>query len=290
MTVYDRQNSCRIEEQEYGRKKLEFLYGTLMGRVLLKLFFSRRIYSRLNALTMKSRRSARKILPFANEHGIDLSEYDVAEFKSFDDFFTRKRAYRCEADEYALISPCDGRLSVYEISDELTLKVKSSVYTLSELTEGRMDTSQYSGGMCLVFRLAVSDYHRYVFSDNGKVLQSCEIDGVLHTVRPISEKYRVFSRNQRVCTMMQTSHFGEVLQIEVGALQVGKINNHPIKEFSRLDEKGYFSYGGSTIIQLYKKGSAYIAPDILAKNAEGTEVLVRIGEAVGTAKKENSNA
>lgn len=290
MRVFDRKNNCCIEEQEYGKKKLEFLYGTVLGRILLKLFFCRRIYSRLNAVSMKSKRSVKKIEPFAREHHIDLSEYEGVKFNSFDDFFTRKREYRCDADENALISPCDGRLSVYTIDDDLTLRIKSSVYTLSELTEGHFDTSQFNGGLCLVFRLAVSDYHRYVFNSDGRIVESCEINGVLHTVRSTSERYRVFCRNHRVCSLLDTAQFGEMIQIEVGALQVGKISNHPITKFSRLDEKGYFSYGGSTIIQLYKKDSAAISPDITKINADGTEVLVRIGETIGAVKKENRYA
>ena len=42
------------EEREYGWKSLKFLYGTAAGRVLLKIFFCRGIYSKLNGAFMKS--------------------------------------------------------------------------------------------------------------------------------------------------------------------------------------------------------------------------------------------
>lgn len=281
MKIYNRAKGYYIDEKEYGEKGLRFLYNTIPGRILLKLFFCRKVYSKIHAIAMKSKHSIKKIQPFIDKYNIDLSKCENTEFISFDNFFTRKCVYSTECTEKELISPCDGRLSVYIIDDKLTLKIKNSVYTLSELTDNCIDITDYCGGICFVYRLAVEDYHRYVFCDRGKVLNTVEIKGTLHTIRPISERYRVFCRNHRVCTLLQTQHFDEVIQIEVGALQVGKINNHSVLDFSRLDEKGYFSYGGSTIIQLFKAGSITVDEDISEQSVEGIEVLVKIGERVG---------
>lgn len=283
MTIYDRAAGEFREELEYGAKSLDFLYNTVFGRILLKAFFCRGIYSKIYGAFMKSRFSVRKIRPFVEKYNIDLSTCETAEFQSFDDFFTRKCRFatECKADE--LIAPCCGRLSVYPITDELELKIKYSVYTLSELA-GKVDVSEYGGGVCLVYRLAVEDCHRYVFCDDGKLVKTEEIRGELHTVRPISEKYRVFSRNHRVCSRLLTEHFGEIIQIEVGALQVGKITNHAVAEFSRMDEKGYFSFGGSTIIQLFKRGVIEPCGDILKNSENDMETLVKTGEKIGRLK------
>ncbi|MCH5348629.1 MAG: phosphatidylserine decarboxylase [Oscillospiraceae bacterium] len=282
MKIYDRKSGVYTEEKEYGKKKLEFLYNTLLGRILLKLVFARKYYSVINGIFMKSKSSVKKIAPFLEEYSISLEDCEKTEFASFDDFFTRKKKrYFSSESEERLISPADGRLSVFEINEDLTLKIKNSIYTLEELTGNNADLSPYKGGICLVYRLAVEDHHRYVFVDDGVVRDTKIIKGELHTVRPISEKYRVFSRNHRVCTIMDTKHFGRMIQIEVGALQVGKINNHPVKSFRRLDEKGYFSYGGSTIIQIFGKDSVEIDSDITEKDCE---VLVRTGEGIGTKK------
>ena len=80
---------------------------------------------------------------------------------------------------------------------------------------------------------------------------------------------------------MRTKHLGDMLQIEVGALQIGRINNHRVTAFSRMEEKGYFSYGGSTIIQLFPAGVILVDDDIRRFSEEGTEVLVRAGEKIG---------
>ena len=277
--IYDRVAGQLREELEYGAKSLDLLYNTAFGRALLKAFFCRGIYSKINGAFMKSRLSVRKIKPFIEKYGIDLSLCERTEFNSFDDFFTRRYRFTtdCTADE--LIAPCCGRLAAYLITDELTLKIKHSVYTLSELTGG-INVSGFGEGVCLVYRLAVEDCHRYVFCDDGELIRTKELCGELHTVRPISEMYRVFSRNHRVCSLLKTEHFGEMIQIEVGALQIGKITNHAVTGFSRMDEKGYFGFGGSTIILLFKSGVIELDDDIRSNSEDGTETLVKTGERV----------
>lgn len=50
---------------------------------------------------------------------------------------------------------------------------------------------------------------------------------------------------------MHTKNFGDVIQIEVGAMMVGKIVNYDGKtDIKRGEEMGKFLYGGSTIILL----------------------------------------
>lgn len=280
MKIYDRVAKAYREEKQYGGKSLEFLYHTVVGRILLKAFFCRRVYSKLNGIWMKSSFSVRRIDPFVREYDVNLSACERTEFKSFDDFFTRKYRLSCSAGAQELIAPCWGRLAAYRIDKGLVLRIKDSVYTLPELIDNRLELSQYEGGVCLVYRLALEDCHRYYFCDDGRVLRTGEIAGVLHTVRPISEEYSVFSRNHRVYTLMRTVHFGDMVQIEVGALQIGKINNHELTAFARMDEKGYFSYGGSTIIQLFLPGVISVDEDIRKHSNRGVEVLVNAGEKI----------
>lgn len=280
MKIYDRAAGQYCEEREYGWKSLKFLYGTAAGRVLLKIFFCRGIYSKLNGAFMKSPISVYKIRPFIKKYGIDLSRCGRTDFKSFDDFFTRKCAVEASCSEDGLISSCCGRLTVYAVDEKLALKIKGSVYTLNELTGGNFELSDYGGGVCFLYRLVVEDCHRYIFFDDGEVVRSEEIKGVLHTVRSVSENFRVFLRNHRVCTLLRTKRFGDVIQIEVGALQVGKITNHDVTDFSRLDEKGFFSFGGSTIIQLFKKSVVSVDEDIKKYSECGVEVLVKTGERI----------
>lgn len=281
MKVWDRREQKYIEEQEYQKKLLDFLYHTAPGRILLKTVVANPWFSEINAWRERSPRSVRKIRPFVEKYHIDMSQYEGRRFRSFDDFFTRKRAYRSNAGKNDLIAVADARLMVRPIAKGLVLRVKNSDYLLEELVGDKFDVSRYEGGTCLIYRLAMEDYHRYVYLDEGRRGKQVTIPGKLHTVRPISSRCRAFSANHRVCTRLHTAGFGEVIQIEVGALLVGKIQNHSVKRFARLQEKGYFRHGGSTILQLFEPGQIVIDEDIRTQSMRGTEVLVRIGEVIG---------
>ena len=55
--------------------------------------------------------------------------------------------------------------------------------------------------------------------------------------------------------MLNNNNLGDLVQMEVGALLVGKISNkHYVRgeEISAGQEKGFFEYGGSSIVVLTK--------------------------------------
>lgn len=285
MRVWNRREQKYIEEREERKELLDFLYHTVPGRAMLKTV-TNPVVSEVNAWRERSPVSVNRIQPFIERYHIDLSECEKKSFQSFDDFFTRKRPYHTEAQEDELIAVADARLLSRPVSDNLVVRVKNSSYTLRELVGCSYDMSRYKGGTCLIYRLAMEDYHRYVYLDEGRVGKQVTIPGRLHTIRPVSVKCRAYSSNHRVCTRLHTAHFGDVLQIEVGALLVGKIQNHPIKRFNRLQEKGFFRYGGSTILQFFEPGVIVLDEDIRSQSMKGVEVLVHIGESIG--KKQGS--
>lgn len=276
---YNRKTKSYVQEKEYQGKLLQFLYTTVPGRIILKLVVARPWFSRLRARYQNSRRSQKDIVPFIQKYGVDITPYE-ANWKCFNDFFTRKRCYSncCGAGILAAIA--DAKLSVYPIDDELCLPIKKSIYTLGEIVDHQISLDEFKNGTALIFRLSVDDYHRYVYPDDGELLKQYQIKGELHTVRPVSEKYRVYSRNTRVVNVLSTRHFGKMIQIEVGALLVGCITNNSSKFFKKLDEKGYFSYGGSTIILLVENTVA-INEDILEQSRLGYETKVTIGDIIG---------
>lgn len=67
---------------------------------------------------------------------------------------------------------------------------------------------------------------------------------------------------------------------------VGRIcNTHTSGFFFRGQEKGYFEYGGSTVVLLLRHGAAELRRDILRNTADGVETRVRQGERIGNAKR-----
>ncbi len=308
MKVYDRQSKTYIEIQQYGQEKLQFLYGNPFGRMLLKLVISP-VTSRIYGWYNRRPASAAKIPAFIREHGIRMEDFEDREYRSFSDFFTRKLrpgARQIDRNENALISPADAKLLAYDISDDLMIRVKGSDYTVEELlgcgdrnrnknrkknrngSAGKrakisscINLEDFSGGRCLVFRLCMDDYHRYCFMDWGRLTARYSIKGKLHTVSSISKDHKIYKENSRVVNGYQTEHFGRVIQIEVGALLVGRIRNRKVREFEKGEEKGFFEPGGSTIIVLLQKGVADLDEDIVRMSAEGIETVVRYGEKIG---------
>ena len=145
---------------------------------------------------------------------------------------------------------------------------------------GGLDTAPFAGGCCLVYGLCMDDYHRYCFVDSGRMGDHFFVQGKLHTVSPISKDHKIYQENSRVVNVLMTDHFDTVIQIEVGALLVGKIKNREVIEFQKGEEKGYFEPGGSTIIQFFKKDCLTIAEDILQQSQAQIETKVRFGECV----------
>ncbi len=272
---------------------LEFLYQTILGRVILKILTWPMLSGGIGRF-MDSRLSEWIIPAFIQKNNIDMSEYQVEEYRSFNDFFCRRirpELRPIDVRKDVLIAPCDGLLRVYPIQDDLVIPVKESHYRISDLLRDRDLAQKYHDGTCLVFRLCVHHYHRYCYPDSGIKTRNIYIPGVLHTVRPVAlREVPVFTENSREYTMVCSDHFGDIIQMEVGAMLVGKIDNYHAEALvSRGEEKGRFLYGGSTIILLLEKGAAEINSEILHATENGQEVEVKMGQAIGRRKVANKN-
>jgi phosphatidylserine decarboxylase len=278
---------------------LKFLYETVPGRAILGVL-ARPGLSAACGRFLDSRMSRRLVPGFVKRNGIDMGDYEPGPFPSFNAFFSRHlKSSDCRPfnmDASALTAPSDGLLTCVTVKGDTVLPVKQSHYTLSALLDDPTLAKEFHGGLCLVYRLCVDNYHRYAFFDGGTCVAKRRIPGRLHTVRPIAlRNVPVFTENAREYVVLDTENFGRAIQMEVGALLVGKIANHPLRcaegheddratRFCRGQEKGLFLYGGSTIIVLLQPGRAEIDPAILAASAAGKETPVRMGQVVGSIK------
>ncbi len=283
MEVYNRRTKTYEPISQYGGGLLHILYNHCLGRILMKLVIHP-FFSKINGWYNSSFFSKKKIKPFVEEYRICLEDYEEKEYSSFNDFFIRKiKEGKRQIDmcSTSLVSPADSKLSVYPICKRNRIMVKGVSYTISELVKGRIDLQDYEGGKCLVFRLTMDDYHRYIFIDKGRTRKRYAIKGKLHTVSSLSKEHKIYRENSRVVNLLETQSFGEVVCIEVGALLVGKIRNHPIHTFERGMEKGYFELGGSTIIMLFQKDRIILEDDIVRECEKGIEVKLAMGEKIG---------
>ena len=71
--------------------------------------------------------------------------------------------------------------------------------------------------------------------------------------------------------------------LEIGATCVGGIHQTYISgtTVQKGAEKGYFSFGGSCVATLYKKGMIRFDEDLLKHTAAGREVYARMGDQCG---------
>lgn len=261
---------------------LRFLYNNAFGRFLLRPLISRPI-SKLAGAYLSSRLSKGLIKKFVKNNNIDLNEFYSDNFRCFNDCFCRKIKEGQRPLEEGLIAPCDGLLSVYPIEDGLVLPIKQSQYSIAELLDDDVLAKEFDGGTVLVFRLCVNHYHRYSYFDDGVKGDNKFIKGRLHTVRPIAlGQYPVFVQNCREITVMDTVHFGKAVQVEVGAMLVGKIANlHGSGPIKRGEEKGMFLYGGSTVVLLLQKDAATLPDELYENTRLGLETPVRMGQQIG---------
>lgn len=268
---------------------VRFLYNTAVGRAVLKLLVKPSL-SNFMGKFMSTSMSSWWIKGFIKNNNIDMSQYEDRKFDSFNDFFTRKilpGKRNFDSDPAVFASPCDSKLSAYKINSDSVFNIKHSFYTIKELICDEELAKEYENGYCLIFRLTTDDYHRYAHIDNGRIISINPIKGVLHTVRPIAQdRYPIFAQNSREYTIIETENFGKIVQMEVGALLIGRISNIKDQtEVTRGSEKGMFEFGGSTIIVLVKDNMIKIDDEIMSNTENDKETIVKMGMQIGTAVK-----
>ena len=296
--LYNRKTGSLEEEAVFEKDVMEFLYGSRLGFFITELLFKHRWATELYARLQRGPGSRSKIRKFVESHGVNLDELEqpVDSFNSFNEFFIRKlkaSARPIDRDAGSLISIADCRLSAYPIHEDAVYPVKARSFTVARLVgDGEVAAgyeasyaASYIGGLCLIFRLAPVDYHRFGYVDDCEQSPVEAVNGFYRSVHPLSLRRMkaVFTENRREYCVLKTANFGEVLHIDVGATGVGRIvQRHPEGgRFARGEEKGYFEFGGSTVILLLKPGAAKIDGDIAEYSGRGIETVVRYGEKIG---------
>lgn len=278
-------------EQVAGEKYLKWTYCSPIGMKLLELIIKKKIFSKLYGYFCNSRYSKKNIYPFIKNFNINMDDYieQTDNFKCFNDFFSRalkNNSRSIDRDEKVLISPGDGRLQVYENIDlNKIVQIKGFTYSLYNLINDIEIAKRFYKGTCLILRLCPTDYHRFHFIDYGICDFTHKIKGNYYSVNPIALRNisNIFCRNKREWSIFHSKNFGDILYVEVGATCVGSIvqTYFPGKHVSKGDEKGYFKFGGSTIILFFEQNKIRIHKDLLEQSNMGYETKVLMGESIG---------
>lgn len=287
--LYNREKQSLEKEVVSGKKLLEFMYNSKLGLKLTDKVLKKKSFSIIYGNLFKKEYSKSKINSFIKEHNIDISEIDgnLNQFNSFNDFFIRKlkpSARPVNLNIHEFISPADARLIVYPINNNVVIPVKGIDFSIESLFKDDPQIDKYKNGLCFVFRLAPSDYHRFCYIDKGQHSKVKSIGKYLHSVNPyaLEQNLPVFTENIREYCELKTENFEEVMFMEVGALGVSKIvQNYPNgNSFEKGQEKGYFEFGGSTIILLVKQNIIKVDADIMDYSSVGIETLIKYGSSI----------
>ena len=284
---YERESGQLKTEKVAGEKWLEWLYNNPIGEASLWALAKRKLFSSIYGKMMDRTSSAKKIHPFIEDFDIDMSIVQEQEFKNFNDFFTRElkdNARMIDTSFNIVVSPADGKILAYADISNYDFIIKGFRFDVSSFLDNPELALKYHDGSLLIIRLAPVDYHRFHFPVSGKVASNKKIEGDYYSVNPFAlrKKAEIFCLNKREYTILSNPLFGDVLMAEVGATLVGSIvQTYKGGSVKKGEEKGYFKFGGSTVVLLFEKSKIYIDKDLLINTAKGYETAVKMGERIG---------
>jgi phosphatidylserine decarboxylase len=292
--IRDRLTGLEFTEKIYGEKSLLFLYGkenffSKIVKFLAKISFP----SILFAFLQRKKCSRKKIVPFIHKYGIDPQEFQkkVEEFTSFEDFFIRRLnplSRPIQDDPKRAILPADARYLVFPRIQELdSFYIKGKAFDLVDFLQDKDLAKKYEKGSMVIARLAPVDYHRFHFPFDCRPSSCKNIKGWLYSVSPIAlrKNLGILWENKRCLTSLHSPLFGEVLFVEIGATFVGRIHQSfvPNKEYKKGEEKGYFGFGGSSIVLLFESQRIWFDEDLLKASQQKIEVRGLMGQSMGRA-------
>ncbi|OQX74349.1 MAG: phosphatidylserine decarboxylase, partial [Bacteroidetes bacterium 4484_249] len=256
----DRQTGEIKTEKVAGEKWLVWLYNNPVGELSLHTLVKRKFVSSYYGDMMDFPKSADKIEPFVKKYNVDLNIARKQEFNSFNDFFVRKlkeNARPVNSDSNVIVSPADGKILAYADISNQDFIVKGYKFNVEEFLNDTVLAKKYKDGSLVIVRVCPTDYHRFHFPVSGKISSDNKIDGDYYSVNPIAVKkiIEIFCLNKREYVTISTSEFGDVIMAEIGATMVGSIIQTYNSDIAvKGEEKGYFKFGGSSIVLLFKKG------------------------------------
>ncbi len=277
-------------EQIYGESWLRWLYNNPVGELSLYAIVKRKLISDWYGTQMNSPESTNRISAFISKYHINKKEFKKQDFTSFNDFFSRKlkaSARPIDTNNTVVISPADGKILAYSDISEQDFIVKGYRFNLLQFFNDSALAKQYQNGSLMIIRLCPTDYHRFHFPVNGRVILNHQIKGPLFSVSPIAlrKKVEIICRNKREYTQIESKNFGALTMAEVGATMVGSIiQTYKTVQIKKGQEKGYFLFGGSTIVLFFEKDKIQIDSDILINTQKQLETEVKMGERIAASK------
>lgn len=295
---YDRKLKKIFKEKIFGHAILAFFYPesggiwSAFGKFLCAIYSKFPFFSHFYGWVQRSKWSRKKVKPFVDFYNVDASEFlkKTGEFKSFDDFFVRKltpSARPIDKDPKSLVAPCDGRFLFFQnLSSSDQFYVKGQKFSLSAFLQNERLASEYDGGPAVFARLCPVDYHRFHFPCAGIPKPPSLINGPLFSVSPLALKKNLsyLWENKRYIIEFETELFGKALFVAIGATNVGSVTyTYRIEnQVEKGEECGFFSFGGSSVMLLFKDQAFSFDPDLIDYSLKGIETRCLLGDRIAT--------
>ena len=238
---------------------------------------------------------------FARAYRVDMTEAenDFGGYGRFSDFFSRglrPGSRPVDPDPRAVVSPVDGVVSQAGVLERGScIQAKGIQFPVDKLVDDAELAARFAlGGTYATLYLSPRDYHRVHSPVEGAVVASRYLPGEFWPVTPATVRNRdaLFCLNERLVTVMDSTGFGKVAVVKVGATCVGRIRaayddrlTHagqaaglrtylPPRPVQKGGELGRFEMG-STVILLFEPGRV-VWDDRLVAGA-----TVRMGQRIG---------
>lgn len=272
---------------------LKMLYGNKISW-LLRATLTKPFMSHCAGWFCDTRLSAWCINSFIQSHNINMDEalYPVSSYKTFNEFFTRKLkkgARPFDQRDTTLISPADGTIIALEhIDHNTTFPVKQLVFNLEQFLQDESLAKKYYGGTIILIRLAPWDYHRFHFPCVAVADTPAALPGKYESVHPWVYQCGIqpLLENIRHRYLLHTASFDDILIMSVGALFVGSITETyiPGVPYSKGAEMGYFSFGGSTLVLLFKADQITLDERFSGCTSIEKEIPIKMGTVIAYKK------
>lgn len=290
ITYWNRHTAREEEEQVYGGAWLEWIYGSALGKAALHTLVKRSAFSALYGALMDAPGSAKRILPFIEEYGLNAGDFlDAPEsFRSFNEFFFRKlrpEVRPVDGRSEVAVLPADGRhLGFADASAAEGVYVKGQRFDLGALLGGET-AERYRGGALVCSRLCPVDYHRFHFPVAGVPGEAVRTGGFLYSVNPVALRLNLgyLWENVRWLVEVEAGDFGRVAMLAVGATNVGSVveTYRCGERMEKGFERGYFRFGGSYMMTFFEPGRVRLEDDLLEAGRTGRELYARYGTPLG---------
>ena len=289
-TFLDKKNMSTTVSTEKTPSMLSFLYTNSIGKIMRSCLI-KSWASSLAGWFCDRKLSSWWIPSFVKSYHINMHEAQepLATYKTFNEFFIRKlksSARPIDKNPDVIISPADGTIFVFEnISQTMGFPVKECHFNLATFLGDARLSHAFEGGTLVLLRLAPWDYHRFHFPISCTPSKAQRIKGIYESVNPIAYLCGIqpLTQNERHIMFLKTNSCDPVCMVSVGALFVGAIKETYVPEnnYNKGDEAGYFCFGGSTIVLVFKKGSIKLCQEYVHHSQQGKETPIKMGQSIG---------